>query len=321
MFVRYVVCTMLFLFVSVSGVLSQDSSCDIQQLFYVTENKVDTAQIRVIDATTKNDRVFLDIQNKVTAMDWSLDGQQLAFANSDLEGNYLSIINADSSNQHNILETPTIFKLQWSPDSSHLAFINGRDELYIIKPDGTNLSQVQSELNILDFTWSPDSEYLAVEDRNSLYLVDTSNLNATPISEPSLTFATKPSWIAGSLITFTSSEGIRIIDPFAPNPESKLFIKTNDIPVIIWENNQVSDAIIIESNTLQLFRNNEMIQLTDGSDSILRLGWSSGGEYIAYSFFGIDSEERFLGIRILNIETGENNIIHKDADTFAWRSC
>ena len=61
--------------------------------------------------------------------------------------------------------------------------------------------------------------------------------------------------------------------------------------------------------------------VTNDEDDPLTVDWSTDGEFIAYSFFGFNGENNIVGIKILNLETGQSTIIHQDADTFDWQPC
>ena len=75
-------------------------------------------------------------------------------------------------------------RLDWSPDSSRLAFVrNGAsvDTLSVVRPDGSGLVEVSGAIvaggNVLDFAWSPDSSRIVfradadVDDKDELYVV------------------------------------------------------------------------------------------------------------------------------------------------------
>lgn len=311
---------------SYSTIWGQDSACAVPQLAYVAENNVDTAQIRVVDADLQNDRLLVDVQATVRSMDWSPDGTKLAFSAAiNPVPQSLFTIDSDGTNQVEVVQAPSISKVSWSPDGEWIGYLSAQ-ALYLIKPDGTSLTEVPVATTADNFVWSPDSKYFAVEARDKngsggIYLVDPFNISVKQVSEPDLTYANDAHWIANDLITFSSYDGVYLLDPFAEAPESVLYLPLEGGVQTFWQNHQVSDAIILHDGDAWLFREDELTKLTDDQTDPLRVSWSSDGQYIAYTFRGTDDQGVFTGIYMHHLDSDDVTFIYRVGDMLDWRPC
>jgi len=263
-----IVYILLFMLIIIPNVVAQNSACDVSQLAYVTGNKLGTAQIRIIDSNLKNDRILFDAKAKIRSMDWSPDGTQLVFASvAEPIQHSITIIDTNRSNQIEVVKAPSISQVAWSPDGQWIAYTSTQ-KLYIIKPDGTNLKEISVATTADDFAWSPDSQYFAVaardQDKNmAIHVVNLADMTSKQISDPNLSYANDPNWIANDLVTFSSFDGIHVVDPFADEAQSSLYQAIEGGTVTFWENTQVGDAIILHDGDVWHLHDNELTNITN----------------------------------------------------------
>ena len=150
---------------------------------------------------------------------WSPDGERIAFAAHDGDGQRLFVMNANGTEQQAITgdDVHWVDSAAWSPDGSLIAFtaspLSGDDDpsvwdVFTIRPDGTDLTNVTTTADTDEgaVTWSPDSERLAYSlasgQGSSIVvraLVDGTFTSITDGSD----LDTSPAWSPdGSLIAF-----------------------------------------------------------------------------------------------------------------------
>ncbi len=109
---------------------------------------------------------------KISAPGWSPDGQRLAFAMRDEEGEGLYTVRPDGTNLQRVLAGYAATYASWSPDGSEILF-----GAYVVRSDGSGLRQ----LGVAGYgrptesfqSWSPDGSRTAVlEPGRVLYTVD-----------------------------------------------------------------------------------------------------------------------------------------------------
>jgi len=96
---------------------------------------------------------------------WSPDGKQIAFNSSDSGSAGFSVVNADGTDEHQVLKAQG-FGPEWSPDGKEIAFVgvvNGIQEIEAFNPDGTDLRQVTHGPSVAGAIphWSPDSKWIS----------------------------------------------------------------------------------------------------------------------------------------------------------------
>ena len=175
----------------------------------------------------------LDIRSQAGDLDWSPDGESIAFLdNTGFDGKGgLAVIDTDGTGLKTIVnESQDLFGgpivgLDWSPDGEKILFQStvasgGGVGLYTIKPDGTELAQIfgnrvvreildTSLLYWEDPTYSPDGRWIAFvnnstshEDpdrRSQLFVMDAHGMNLRRVtSEPGEKFLASWSTPGGS---------------------------------------------------------------------------------------------------------------------------
>jgi WD40 repeat protein len=177
-------------------------SPDGTRIAYVRESS--TLQIWVMNADGSNAHQLTQGGDAVFPT-WSPDGSQIAFVSWDGIDANIYVMNADGSDVRRLTDDPAHEdEPAWSPDSRTIAFSSeggSRDPgIYTMAPDGAGVTELLSDPDPanLGFAWSPDGSSMAVVsirgpgfDR-TLYVLDVSNLELTPIVEPGAYFG--PSW-------------------------------------------------------------------------------------------------------------------------------
>jgi Tol biopolymer transport system component len=119
---------------------------------------------------------------------WGADGWRIGVADIDAEGGLTTLRRMKFAGYSGEEMLPS-----WSPDSTWLAFIHQRDEVYQIAiglADGTAYRLVGPETadrNGLGYAWSPDGRTLLISSRRddvSLWSVDVASGAATPVDGP-----------------------------------------------------------------------------------------------------------------------------------------
>ncbi len=89
---------------------------------------------------------------------WSRNGEYVAFALTESDGQGIYVRNPDGVNELRLSEQPD-YSPRWSPSSKQIAFLSTRDgnpEIYVMDADGTNVIRLtDTEEAEYDIAWSP----------------------------------------------------------------------------------------------------------------------------------------------------------------------
>ena len=100
-------------------------------------------------------------------MDWSPDGEKMAFMEWDPDVAGLNIMIYDTTSDSLSTLTAGIYP-KWSPDGKKIAFGGSGSHLYVINVDGTGITELVTAVSkktqrgrVETWDWSPDSEFLS----------------------------------------------------------------------------------------------------------------------------------------------------------------
>ena len=130
-----------------------------------------------------------------TAPNASPDGRRLAFMCTNRTGAGLFVSDVDGSHLHQVAPyaLDVGFKLDWSPDSSHLMFLSQQDDtdnIVTVRPDGTDLTflthNAPGGLRAFGNSYSPDGSkiVLRIEDgpRSALFTIAPDGTQLTQVT-------------------------------------------------------------------------------------------------------------------------------------------
>ena len=135
------------------------------------------------------------VHNFGESLDWSPDGNKIAFVNSDPFPPDICIINSDGSGYLKIAEGTNP---AWSPDGSKISFLSnvngGIYDLYMINPDGSSEINLSNTPNVYDAPpcWSPDSKKIlyhtyTIPNTGNLKIFDINAMTSTVLTDSSST--------------------------------------------------------------------------------------------------------------------------------------
>jgi len=317
---RYIY-TLFLLLIFSATVSAQTKVCE---LAYISSNKLYTATLHIIDTNLSNERE-IEIGFKVRGLVWSPDGQYLALSlATDAITSTLTIMDADGTNPHELIEVISIGEVSWSPTGNLIAYLATDDgrAVHLISPDGSYQRRLDIALTASDFAWSQDGKYLAVqaldEERNSaIYLVSVEDENAKKVIDG----GSAPAWTLDGQISFSGSGEVKILDPFSDNLESRTLLVSRTGAPVIWSKIQATEAIINDQGDIWLLKDENLQNLTNDSEDVLTVDWSSDENFIAYVYFSRSEDGSAVGVKMINLETDEIHLIHEDADMLDWRVC
>jgi len=222
---------------------------------------------------------------------WSPDGRQLVFAAQPLGAPtyQLWMMNADGSNQHQLLNDPNGFDLypSFSPDGSQIVFTRFnavfQGAIYRIQADGTGLTALADfspnpDINSYDPVYSPDGETIAFDSsfRSGLiyavFLMNPDGSHIRPLS-PAWLEGETPDWSPdGRKMTFST----RTL--YAPNTLTRQ----------IWAMTTDSDDTRLEQITFP------------GSSNDIGPVWSPQGDAIAFERDSADGSTFSIYVKSLD---------------------
>ena len=143
--------------------------------------------------------------------DWSRNGENVAFALRDPDGQGIYIRNPDGVNELR-LSDELDYSPRWSPSSKQIAFLSMRDgnpELYIMDADGSNVMRLtDTEEAEYDIAWSPRGRrilYVSEQDGNpEIYSVSSDGSDMSRLTYNTVV-DNQPAWSpSGQRVAFVS---------------------------------------------------------------------------------------------------------------------
>ena len=117
-------------------------------------------------------RLTYNLAPRADSLNWSPDGQHIAFDSIQDGDREIYVMNADGSEQTQLTHNSATDFISawdsspsWSPDGQHIAFYSHRDgdsEIYVMNADGSDQTQLTNN-SAVDFgpSWSPDGQHIA----------------------------------------------------------------------------------------------------------------------------------------------------------------
>lgn len=121
-------------------------------------------------------------------LDWSPDGERIAFVGNVGGTKDLYVIDHDGTNQQQLtFGGESEFEPRWSEDGEWILFTSGdpnyHKEIYKIRPDGSELTLV-SGLDIFLFAyWSPDGSMIAATDNFTTWVMNADGSDLTVVAD------------------------------------------------------------------------------------------------------------------------------------------
>jgi len=181
------------------------------QIAYIQDD-TERADVWVMDAdgtnktqlTTYTDLKVTDPDIKVTGIEWSPDGTQIAYIIHDPTGrsgysNTIGVMDSDGSNKTRLTTARCSYYPAWSPDGTQIAYsirnpAGGQEHsntIWVIDADGSNKTQLTYGWNIYKPLWSPDGmriAYVSYATANpNIRIMDSNGGNTRQLDRPRLT--------------------------------------------------------------------------------------------------------------------------------------
>lgn len=226
------------------------------QIAYIQDD-TERADVWVMDAdgtnktqlTTYVDLKVTDPDIKVTGIEWSPDGTQIAYIIHDPTGrsgysNTIGVMDSDGSNKTRLTTARCSYYPAWSPDGTQIAYsirnpAGGQEHsntIWVIDADGSNKTQLTYGWNIYKPLWSPDGmriAYVSYATANpNIRIMDSNGGNTRQLDRPRLTsidyrYDEDPNWSPDSTkILFLSQRDrpgnwdIWVVTSYLNNPKS-----------------------------------------------------------------------------------------------------
>jgi Tol biopolymer transport system component len=204
-----------------------------------------TYQWTLIDSTTF-EQTTLDVSNTTSQIAWSPARAQIAYVVESQYGGdsvYVQSVGDDGQPKwfrKRVLESEkAIYELQWSPDGTRLAFIEGANyqgSLYVLDVKSRSKQQL-SDFTVAHFSWSPDSKSIAATsmvtgEGQALYVIDVMSGEARQIVAE-IDATERPAWSPdGEQLLFQSSVGQGYFKLFAVNVDGSSRAQVTELPAI-----------------------------------------------------------------------------------------
>jgi Tol biopolymer transport system component len=224
---------------------------------------------------------------------------QIAFT-SERDGNAeIYVMNADGSNQTNLINNPANdYNPTWLSEDRQVAFLSDRDgnpEIYVMNSDGTNQARLTTNFDGRNPVWSPDGRYITFESGSEIYAMSADGTNQTRLTN-SLYDNENPVWSPdGNHIAFESNRDgnwdIYVMNADGTN-QTRL---TNDRA---YDNHPAwsPDGTYIAFTTFRYGGGEIAVMSSDGTnqvrltnisaDDALYPTWSPDGQRIAFTTYG-----------------------------------
>lgn len=242
------------------------------------------------EAYVNHHDVMIDLMQGIS---WSPDGSSFAFAMTPWSDIYTYKLG--SSDSVNLTKTTAYFEEYpaWSPNGKLIAFISDRrqvkgkytSDLYTMRADGSKMSLlVECPGSCRHPEWAPDGKSLVYQMDKDLYIVE--------LNDP------KP-------VRLTQG-GVNQYPAWSPDGQWIAFVRsvTADPPAFIY---------------LARPDGTDLHALTGERLGPRQLSWSSDGKFIAFENFPPEGVNEWIGIRLLNVESGEILNVAAGVYTPSWR--
>lgn len=322
-------------------VAAQETECERYEIAYIDEDESGRTDIFIIDVFDKAIRRATDDDLVETDVDWSPNGEDVVvvashYVEGEFDSSALTIIEVDSAARQTIFDTGRIINPKWSPNGMQIAFHSTADGLlsaYLINVDGSNLIRFDTGIYSEALAWSPNGRYLAIEARDEtmdidIYLANIDTGNVARLEQPETAdFAV--SWMSENIITFHANGEFRILNPFSERLQAERFIPVEPVPIdtpfrwspIAWSPIPEShEAVFVYKDDIWLYQNGTLSNLTQSRQDVLWTEWSPDGRFIAYSSRLYESISPY-GIKILEVDTGDEFTLLEDIYEADWRPC
>lgn len=190
-------------------------------ILYIKRHASGLRDLYLIDSNDFSQKLSIDIWYTNVAI-WSPDGSKIALIGEykpsqgraiyvmDANGDHMTQVFYDSDMQLGGSDWSP--RLDWSPDSSRIAFLANYKIIYTVNVDGSNLNQLTTtDTTKNDITWSPDGTRIAYSERtdalNDVYNIRVLNIDDDESNAVQLTHnqGWSPVWSPdGSTIAFVS---------------------------------------------------------------------------------------------------------------------
>ncbi|WP_340112551.1 hypothetical protein [Maribellus mangrovi] len=163
-------------------------SSDGSQILYIRDNRYNSYSIMKMDSNGDNKEQVLAFYYRIHTMDWSNDGQWIAYPNGDS----VHIISVDGEEKKVIIvnDNPSIEFISWSSDSKKIALYDTGGNLIILDVESGEESLRKTNIWGMDFKprWSPNDKYIvyntSIEGTGQIVLLNITDNSETILQKP-----------------------------------------------------------------------------------------------------------------------------------------